>query len=109
MVVGNDTFILRTKQQQFSLQPRVEINESNVALAAFTEQEGVTDSVVIQYDELKRKRHEHFISRKRPKRVRSTRKLSQQEITKFCDRCDSQAITTSSGLGEPTRELLHRA
>jgi transposase len=38
----------------------VDINESNVALSALTEKEGVTDSIVIKYDEVKRNRHEYF-------------------------------------------------
>ena len=46
----------------------MDINESNVALAALTEDNGVIDSTVIEYDEVKRERHEFFVIRKRLRR-----------------------------------------
>jgi len=52
----------------------VDVNESNVALSALTEDEGVTDSIVIEYDEVKRKRHEYFTTRKR---LQTSQKSSQ--------------------------------
>jgi IS605 OrfB family transposase len=54
----------------------VDVNESNIALAALTEDKGVIDSIVLEYDEVKRKRHEHFTIRKR---LQSNGKLGQVE------------------------------
>jgi putative transposase len=54
----------------------VDVNESNIALAALTENKGVIDSIVFEYDEVKRKRHEYFTIRKR---LQSNGKLGQVE------------------------------
>ena len=43
----------------------VDINESNIALAALEEDEGVTDSIVLEYNEVRKKRQEYFTTRKR--------------------------------------------
>lgn len=49
----------------------VDVNEDNVALAAVTEQ-GVEDSIVIEYSEIKQERHEFFTIRKRMQSVGQT-------------------------------------
>jgi len=54
----------------------VDVNESNIALAALTEDKGVIDSIVFEYDEVKRNRHEYFTVRKR---LQSNGKLGQVE------------------------------
>lgn len=54
----------------------MDVNESNIALAALTEDKGVIDSIVLKYDEVKRKRHEYFTVRKR---LQSNGKLTQVE------------------------------
>ena len=54
----------------------VDVNESNIALAALTEDDGVIDSMVLEYDEVKQKRHEYFTVRKR---LQSNGKLGQVE------------------------------
>ena len=52
----------------------VDVNESNISLAALTEDNGIIDSTVIEYDEMKNKRHEYFTTRKR---LQSNGKLGQ--------------------------------
>lgn len=54
----------------------VDVNESNIALAALTEDKGIIDSIVLEYDEVKRNRHEYFTVRKR---LQSNGKLGQVE------------------------------
>lgn len=54
----------------------VDVNESNISLAALTEDDGVIESIVLEYDEVKSKRHEYFTTRKR---LQSNGKLSQVE------------------------------
>jgi putative transposase len=54
----------------------VDVNESNISLAALTEDNGVIDSIVLEYDEVKQKRHEYFTTRKR---LQSNGKLGQVE------------------------------
>lgn len=43
----------------------VDINEDCIALAAMTRADGVQDSIVIEYPDIKRVRHEFFTKRKR--------------------------------------------
>ena len=55
----------------------VDVNEDNVALVALKEDEGVVDSLVLEYPEIKNYRHAFFVMRKRARRADKPSVLTQ--------------------------------